>query len=90
MPKIDPALYEQIQEIAEIAREIGAGRCLVVRGAKQATLTLDMMDTAKLKTLLTEKATIGISSTLPILAGGTVLILEFPASDGGEQPIEIL
>lgn len=100
-PNIDPALRDHLTELAELAREIGAVSVHVVRGARGARLVYDLahpeideaMDALR---QMMDKLPPGISLSFTKdvhLAiddpAGVLVVLRFPASDGGESGVEV-
>jgi hypothetical protein len=94
---IDPALGEYLQTLLAVAAEIGAAGCWVIRGATMAHLTYSPdapVVEAAIEKLAEElrKGNFDISLNtdirLDIEDAGVLVLIRFPASDGGESGIE--
>jgi hypothetical protein len=95
---IDPALGEQLQTLLAVAAEIGAAGCWVIRGATAARFVY-VPDSAlraayeKLNQELGDipvRLDINMDVDLKIEDAGVLVLIRFPASDGGESGIEYL
>ena len=75
---LDPALAENIRELAELAREIGADAVTILRQPNLCRLPLGV-DNGH-----------GPAGPLGDLKSPITLIIQFPATDGGTQRVELL
>lgn len=78
----DPALREHLAELAALAREVGAAEVTIIRQPWVARLFIDIGDGygAKVFDL----------AYLDEVAAGLLVVLRFPASDGGEAGVEVV
>lgn len=94
---IDPALYEHLKELADLAREIGASSIMAIRhplNAKlQFELPLDQEMSRRFEADLPNpeiQINLNLSTTIELTQAGLLLIIKFPTSDEREPPVEHL
>lgn len=87
MSDIDPALSENLRELADLAREAGADQVILLRNLANTQLTWQL---ANLDRPAEPGATLIVQTVLPLPDSGALLVIRFPATDGGEKPIEVL
>ena len=87
MIEIDHALSDNLRELADLAREIGAERVILLRNPAEPFLTwyLTSRDQATITDLQ-----LAIQTVLPLPNAGTLLVILIPASDGGQSPLQAL
>ncbi len=84
-PTVDPALAENLAQLAEMAREIGAAQIYLVRDVRGAALQLHLHPIQE-----QQHITVSVSTHLPLPDAGSLLVICFPAGDGGTMPVEAL
>jgi hypothetical protein len=87
-PGVDPTLAEHLDELADIANEIGAEGVWLVRGVKNARLTYTSAEEIKQPDIPGVQASASLSLSLDLADAGVLAVIRFPASDGREVGIE--
>ncbi len=85
---IDPALAEHLEELTDIANEIGAEGIWLIRGARNATLTYTPEGTVEQPGIPGVAVTMNLNLSLELTDAGVLVIIRFPAGDGREAGIE--
>jgi hypothetical protein len=87
-PGVDPALAEHLDELVDIANEIGAEGVWLVRGVKNACLTYTPAEEIKQSDIPGVQASASLSLSLDLADAGVLAVIRFPVSDGREAGIE--
>lgn len=82
-PNIDPALKDHLTELAILAREIGAAEVTIIRQPAVAILLLHFGLGGP--DPIPDPTTLKLADPL----GGILVVLRFPASDGGAAGVEV-
>ena len=80
----DPALRDHLDELTELAREIGAAAVTIIRQPAKAQLYLDWQ-----KRIVDGNQVKILDFASPRRPAGLLVVLRFPASDGGETGVEV-
>lgn len=85
---IDPALTEHLDQLVELANEIGAEGIFLIRGAKNARLLYDYqeLEAPAIPGIKNASTTLGIA--FEVADAGVLAIIRFPSPDGKELGIE--
>jgi hypothetical protein len=87
-PGVDPTLAEHLDELVDIANEIGAEGVWLVRGDKNARLTYTPEEEIKQPDVPGVQASASLSLSLDLLEAGVLVVMRFPARDSREAGIE--
>jgi len=88
-PKIDPKLHPRLNDLAEIAKRAGAEGIWLIRGATDAHLLYTPIGQPGSHGIPgLDKVSTSLTIRLDLADAGVLVVMRFPASDGGEPGIE--
>jgi hypothetical protein len=86
--EFDPTLAENLVDLIELAKTIGAEGVYVLRGVTGAALQYTPAGEINALDDLGPNTTVNLSMTLPLNDAGVLVVMRFPATDGRGLDIE--